>query len=95
MKNTAANSKPGKRFNAEMQRMKIDSTKVVGSTRLRRVQFGGTPNCGGTRLTGYVQPNDCNVNSPQVSGATPETTRGTRALPHSQHLCIEKWDTND
>jgi hypothetical protein len=57
-------------------------TKAVGSTRLWRVQFGVPPNCGGARATVFDRINNGNARSPQVSGATPETARGTRARQH-------------
>jgi hypothetical protein len=47
---------------------------IPGSTRVSRVQFGVPPNCGGGR-TSFER------RSRLVSGATPETARGTRALP--------------
>jgi hypothetical protein len=61
--------------------MKDGFTKAVGSTRLRRVQFGVPPNCGGARPTAFGQKNNSDLRKPSVSGATPETTRGTRVLP--------------
>jgi hypothetical protein len=53
---------------------------AVGSTRVPRVQFGVPPNCVGVRTTVLDQTNHCCPRPPRVSGATPETTRGTRVL---------------
>ena len=54
---------------------------AVGSTRLRRVQFGVPPNCVGKRTMEITWTNDGKLCSQTVSGVTPETTRGTRVLP--------------
>jgi NADH-quinone oxidoreductase subunit M len=55
-------------------------TIAVGSTRVSRVQVGVPPNCVGARATVLNRLNDGNPCPLQVSGATPETTRGTRVL---------------
>jgi hypothetical protein len=55
---------------------------VVGSTRLRRVQFGVPPNCIGARTTCVKQTANGDVRREKVSGATPETTRETRVPPY-------------
>jgi NADH-quinone oxidoreductase subunit M len=57
-------------------------TVAIGSTRLRRVQFGVPPNWIGTRAAGMDQTNNGGLRPQAVSGATPETTRGTRVLPN-------------
>jgi NADH-quinone oxidoreductase subunit M len=57
-------------------------TVAMGSTRLRRVQFGVPPNWIGTRAAGMDQTNNGGLRPQAVSGATPETTRGTRVLPN-------------
>jgi hypothetical protein len=72
-------------FIAKMQRvqeMKTKFTNAVGSTRLRRVQFGVPPNCRGERTINIDRTNNGKLRSQKVSGATPETTRETRVLPH-------------
>jgi len=83
-----------KYFIAKMQRdqeMKINFTRAVGSTRLRRVQFGVPPNCCGRRTIDIDRMNNGNLRSQKVSGATPETTRETRVLPHIfLRLCVKK-----
>jgi hypothetical protein len=83
-----------KDFIAKMQRvqeMKIKFTSAVGSTRLRRVQFGVPPNCRGRRTIDINRMNNGNLRSQKVSGATPETTRETRVLPHIfLRLCVNK-----
>ena len=60
----------------------MELTKAVGSTRVPRVQFGVPPNCGGAHPTVFSRTNNGVARSPQVSGTTPETARGTRALQH-------------
>jgi hypothetical protein len=83
-----------KDFIAKMQRdqeMKINYTRAVGSTRLRRVQFGVPPNCRGRRTIDIDRMNNGNLCSQKVSGATPETTRETRVPPHIfPRLCVKK-----
>ena len=83
-----------KYFIAKMQRdqeMKINFTRAVGSTRLRRVQFGVPPNCCGRRTIDIDRTNNGKLRSQKVSGATPETTRETRVLPHIfLRLCVNK-----
>ena len=54
---------------------------AVGSTRLRRVQFGVPPNCLGMRPTAFDQTTNGILRPHPVSGVTPETTRETRVLP--------------
>jgi hypothetical protein len=54
---------------------------VLGSTRLRRVQFGVPPNCVGKRTMEITWTNKGKLCPQTVSGVTPETTRGTRVLP--------------
>jgi NADH-quinone oxidoreductase subunit M len=61
-------------------KMAHGETMAVGSTRVSRVQFGVPPNCVGVRATVLDRTNDGRLRPPQVSGATPETTRGTRVL---------------
>jgi hypothetical protein len=66
---------------------------TVGSTRLRRVQFGVPPNCLGMRTTALEQTTNGILRSYPVSGVTPETTRETRVLltylaPHTSHLAF-------
>jgi hypothetical protein len=61
-------------------KMKMRLLKDVGSTRLRRVQFGVPPNCIGARAMGVDRTNNGALPPRKVSGATPETTRGTRVL---------------
>jgi hypothetical protein len=82
-----------KDFIAKMQRdqeVKTKCTNAVGSTRLRRVQFGVPPNCHGERTIDIIRTNNGKLCSHKVSGATPETTRETRVLPHIfLHLCIK------
>jgi len=58
-------------------------TMAMGSTRLRRVQFGVTPNCGDVHSKVFSLTSDDGARSAQISGATPETTRGTRVLHNS------------
>jgi len=55
-------------------------TVAVGSTRLRRVQFGVPPNWDGTRAAIIEHTSSGGLRPQAVSGATPETTRGTRVL---------------
>ena len=68
--------------NAKTQRMENKLPKTVGSTRLRRVQFGVTPNCHGVRSTVGRRTINGSLRRQSVSGATPETTRETRVLPY-------------
>jgi len=70
--------------------MKIERTKSVCSTRLRRVQFGVPPNCRVAR-TQAVRSTEIVCRGWQaVSGVTPETTRGTRVLHNfSLRLCVK------
>jgi hypothetical protein len=56
-------------------------TVAVGSTRVSRVQFGVPPNCVGARSIGFDRTKDGKLGLQTVSGATPETTRGTRVPP--------------
>jgi len=56
-------------------------TIAVGGTRVSRVQFGVPPNCGGVRSIGFNRTKESKLSSQAVSGATPETTRGTRVPP--------------
>jgi hypothetical protein len=73
-----------KDFIVKMQRdqeMKKNFTRAVGSTRLRRVQFGVPPNCHGRRTIDIDRMNNGKLRSQKVSGATPETTRETRVPP--------------
>jgi hypothetical protein len=73
-----------KDFIAKMQRdqeVKKNFTMAVGSTRLRRVQFGVPPNCHGRRTIDIDRMNNGKLRSQKVSGATPETTRETRVPP--------------
>jgi hypothetical protein len=60
----------------------------VGSTRVPRVQFGVPPNWIGGRTSGVDHASDSGPHPPTVSGATPETTRETRVLPHFLRACI-------
>jgi hypothetical protein len=84
-----------KDFIAKMQRvqeMKTKFSNTVGSTRLRRVQFpdASGPNCHGRRTIDINRMNNGNLRSQKVSGATPETTRETRVLPHIfPRLCVK------
>jgi hypothetical protein len=82
-----------KDFIAKMQRvqeMKIKFTSAVGSTRLRRVQFGVPPNCRGRRTIDINRMNNGKLRLPTVSGATPETTRETRVPPMIfPRLCVK------
>ena len=48
---------------------------AVGSTRLRRVQFGVPPNCLGARTIYVARTINDKPCLQKVSGATPETTR--------------------
>ena len=76
-----------KDFIVKMQRdqeVKTQFTSAVGSTRLRRVQFGVPPNCHGRRAIGFARANSDNLCWQKVSGATPETTRETRVLHHTR-----------
>ena len=56
-------------------------SNAVCSTRLRRVQFGVPPNCIGARMIAIGRTKNWTLPPRMVSGATPETTRGTRVLP--------------
>ena len=80
-------------FIVKMQRdqeVKTKFTNTVGSTRLRRVQFGVPPNCHGRRTIDINRMNNGDLRSQKVSGATPETTRETRVLPHIfPRLCVK------
>ena len=82
-----------KDFIVKMQRdqeMKKNFTRAVGSPRLRRVQFGVPPNCHGRRTIDIDRMNNGKLRSQKVSGATPETTRETRVLPHIfPRLCVK------
>jgi hypothetical protein len=74
-----------KDFIVKMQRdqeVKTKFTNTVGGTRLRRVQFGVPPNCCGRRTIDIDRTNNGKLRLQKVSGATPETTRETRVLPH-------------
>jgi hypothetical protein len=62
--------------------MRMKLTNAVCSTRLRRVQFGVSPNCGGVRTPVLDGTKHGELSWLQVSGVTPETTRGTRVLQH-------------
>jgi hypothetical protein len=55
-------------------------TVAVGSTRLRRVQFGVPPNCVGVHTIDFDQTKAGKPSPQAVSGVTPETTCGTRVL---------------
>jgi hypothetical protein len=59
-----------------------EPSMAVGSTRLRRVQFGVPPNCLGMRAIYVARATNDKPCLQKVSGATPETTRGTRVLHH-------------
>ena len=63
-------------------------SKTVGSTRLRRVQFGVPPNCHGARPAVGCWTINSSLRRQSVSGATPETTRETRVLPYFN---LENW----
>ena len=65
---------------AKIVKMVRGETVVVGSTRLRRVQFGVPPNCVGARTIDFDQKKDGKLSPQTVLGVTPETTRGTRVL---------------
>jgi hypothetical protein len=59
----------------------------------RRVQFpdASGPNCRGRRTIDINRMNNGKLCSQKVSGATPETTRETRVLPHIfPRLCVIK-----
>jgi hypothetical protein len=72
------------------QTMKTKLTKAVGSTRLRRVQFGVPPNCCREHTIDIDRTNSGKQCSQKVSGATPEITRETRVLPHIfPRLCVK------
>jgi NADH-quinone oxidoreductase subunit M len=64
----------------KIEKMVCGETVAVGSTRVSRVQFGVSPNCVSTRPIDFDQTKDGNPCPLQVSGVTPETTRGTRVL---------------
>lgn len=55
-------------------------TQRACSTRVSRVQFGVSPNCGGARGQAFTRSRHSMHRAPSVSGATPETTRETRVL---------------
>src|SRR5450755_531503 len=76
------------RSDSKTQRMKTRLSKVVGSTRLRRVQFGVPPNCHGVHSTAGCRTINGHLRRWPVSGATPETTRETRVLPY---LNLGSW----
>jgi hypothetical protein len=82
-----------KNFIVKMQRdqeVKTKFTSAVGGTRLRRVQFGVPPNCRGERTIDIDRTNSGKLRSQNVSGATPETARETRVLPHIfPRLCVK------
>lgn len=59
--------------------MSVRLTQRACSTRVSRVQFGVSPNCGGARELVIDRPHHPE-RRPRVSGATPETTRETRVL---------------
>ena len=61
--------------------MKTAFENYFGSTRVSRVQFGVSPNCGVARGYAFVRRNRSQRCVPLVSGATPETTRRRRVLP--------------
>ena len=61
--------------------MTIRPTIAVGSTRVARVQFGVPLNCVGGRTICVTRMDNGSLRLPDVSGATPETTRETRVLP--------------
>lgn len=63
--------------------MSVSLPKRTGSTRVPRVQFGVTPNCGGARRQTFTRSLHQQRRRSPVSGATPETTRGTRVLQQS------------
>jgi len=54
---------------------------AAGGTRVSRVQFGVPPNCVGARMIDFDRIKESKPGSQAVSGATPETTRGTRVPP--------------
>ena len=60
--------------------MAQSETVLVGGTRVPRVQFGVAPNCDGVVTTAVAGTLTSDLHSDDVSGATPETARGTRAL---------------
>lgn len=68
------------RKDAKTQRWR-EPSMAIGSTRLRRVQFGVPPNCLGMCATAFDQTTNGIPRSHPVSGVTPETTRETRVLP--------------
>jgi hypothetical protein len=63
--------------------MRARLTKRACSTRVPRVQFGVPPNCGETRRHTPTRTRHQQRRPFPVSGATPETTRGTRVLQPS------------
>jgi hypothetical protein len=74
------------REDAEAQRnqaVKTKLTKAVGSTRLRRVQFGVPPNCRRERTIDIDRTNNGKLRSQKVSGAPP-----ARALAELR-LCVK------
>jgi hypothetical protein len=68
------------RKNAKTQKRR-EPLMAVGSTRLRRVQFGVPPNCLGARAIYVARAINDKPCLQKVSGVTPETTRETRVLP--------------
>ncbi len=60
--------------------MRTAFANAVGGTRVSRVQFGVPSNCHGMRAVGVDGANCGDLYWQTVSGATPETTRGTRVL---------------
>jgi hypothetical protein len=63
--------------------MRLSFPERTCSTRVSRVQFGVPPNCGRTRDLAQARPRHQKRRPSRVSGATPETTRGTRVLQSS------------
>ena len=59
--------------------MSVKLTQRACSTRVGRVQFGVSPNCGGAHGIALARPHHPQ-RRPPVSGAMPETTRETRVL---------------
>ena len=56
-------------------------SNAVCSTRRWRVQFGVPPKCVDARVIAIGRTKNRTLPPRMVSGATPETTRGTRVLP--------------
>jgi hypothetical protein len=68
--------------------MRLRFTKRACSTRVPRVQFGVPPNCGGAHDLALDRSHHEQRRPSPVSGATPETTRGTRVLhPSNESAC--------